>query len=114
LLIDGINIRDANLISGWQRQIGYIPQDIYLLDSTIKSNIAFGVSQQEIDESKMKKAIIAAQLEDFIKFLPLKENTLVGNRGVKLSGGQIQRIGIARAIYNEPKKDKDDQQQLMG
>jgi ABC-type multidrug transport system fused ATPase/permease subunit len=103
LLIDGINIRDANLISGWQRQIGYIPQDIYLLDSTIKSNIAFGISQQEIDESKMKKAIIAAQLEDFIKFLPLKENTLVGNRGVKLSGGQIQRIGIARAIYNEPK-----------
>lgn len=103
LLIDGINIDHKSLISGWQKQIGYIPQDIYLLDDTIERNIAFGITQSEIDKNKIKNAIIYSQLDTFVQSLPLKENTIIGNRGVKLSGGQRQRLGIARALYNEPK-----------
>jgi ABC-type bacteriocin/lantibiotic exporter with double-glycine peptidase domain len=103
LLIDGINIDHKNLISGWQKQIGYIPQEIYLLDDTIERNIAFGIPKSEIDKNKIKNAIIYSQLQSFIQSLPLKENTTIGNRGVKLSGGQRQRLGIARALYNEPK-----------
>jgi ABC-type multidrug transport system fused ATPase/permease subunit len=98
--IDGVDI-ESN-INGWQKNIGYVPQTVYLTDSTIKSNIAFGIDESSIDNHLMRNAIKSAQLEDFIKSLPDGIESLVGERGVKLSGGQRQRIGIARALYNNP------------
>jgi ABC-type multidrug transport system fused ATPase/permease subunit len=98
---DNNNIK--NELSLWQKQIGYIPQDIYLLDDTIKKNITFGLKDDEIDEKLLLKTLKIAQLKDFVDSLPAAINTFVGNRGVKLSGGERQRIGIARAMYNLPK-----------
>ena len=83
--------------------IGYVPQSIYLIDDTIKKNIAFGIPEQEINIVKLNEAIKVCQLSEFIERLPDGLNTLVGERGVRLSGGQRHRIGIARAIYNSPK-----------
>ena len=87
----------------WQKQIGYVPQNIYLLDDTIKNNIIFGIEEQKIDEKLLTDVIEISQLEKFISTLPNGINTQVGNRGAKLSGGERQRIGIARALYNQPK-----------
>lgn len=89
------NLRD------WQELLGYIPQSIYLLDDTVERNIAFGVSDNRIDDQKLERAIRAAQLEELITTLPRGEKTRIGERGVMLSGGQRQRIGIARALYHE-------------
>lgn len=98
--VDGVDVFDN--IRGWQQNIGYIPQSIYLLDETIRSNIALGIPDDEIDDEKLWGAIKAAQLEELIDRLPLRELTVVGERGIRLSGGQQQRIGIARALYNNP------------
>lgn len=87
----------------WQKQIGYIPQDIYLLDDSIKSNIAFGVDNKYFNQKDFDDAVRIAELKEFIHNLPEKENTIVGDRGVKISGGQKQRIGIARSLYFKPK-----------
>ena len=92
-----------NNIKNWQKLIGYVPQDIYLLDDTIKNNIAFGLNEHDIDHENVIKCIKLAKLDVFVNSLPEKENTIVGNRGVKVSGGQKQRIGIARALYNNPR-----------
>ena len=92
-----------NNIRNWQKLIGYVPQDIYLLDDTIKNNIAFGLNEQDIDYENVIRSIKLAKLDVFVNSLPEKENAVVGNRGVKVSGGQKQRIGIARALYNNPK-----------
>jgi ABC-type multidrug transport system fused ATPase/permease subunit len=100
VFVDGINIQDN--LRGWQNQIGYVSQSIYLLDDTIKKNIAFGIPETEINEDFISMALCDAQLEDFIYSLPDGINTLVGERGVRLSGGQRQRIGIARALYHNP------------
>ena len=89
-------------IRGWQNNIGYIPQTVYLTDDSIKSNIAFGVNADEIDSVKLNCAIKSAQLEEFIFNLPDGVETLVGECGSRISGGQRQRIGIARALYNDP------------
>ena len=87
----------------WQRSIGYVPQHIYLSDNTIAANIAFGVDDENIDYEAVKKVSKIANLHNFIlNELPKKYYTEVGERGVRLSGGQIQRIGIARALYHEP------------
>lgn len=86
----------------WQDQIGYVPQSVTLIDSSLKANIAFGVPVSEIDEGAIQLAIQSAQLEDFINSLPKGLETQVGERGVRLSGGQLQRIGIARALYHNP------------
>ena len=83
------------------KKIGYISQDIYLLDASIKRNVAFGVLDKEIDDSKVNSCIRLAQLDDLIQNLPLGFNTMVGDRGVRISGGQKQRIGIARALYRK-------------
>jgi ABC-type multidrug transport system fused ATPase/permease subunit len=83
--------------------IGYVPQDIYLIDETISENIAFGIDPTEIDQKVLKEAAHAAQILDFIeKELPQGFQTPVGERGVRLSGGQRQRIGLARALYHKP------------
>ncbi len=100
LLVDGQDIL-SNLPS-WQRRIGYIPQEIYLTDDTLRRNIALGLSDQDIDDDKIKEALQLAQLNDVIRDLPDGLDTVVGERGARLSGGQRQRIGIARALYNDP------------
>lgn len=97
---DGLDVRKN--VSLWQREIGYIPQTIYLSDDTIKNNIAFGIPEEEIDEEAVREAVRKAQLFEFVDNLPDGLDTMVGDRGVRLSGGQRQRIGIARALYHDP------------
>ncbi len=89
-------------LSSWQNKIGYVPQDIYLLDDTLRQNIAFGVPKNEIDDKQVIHAIKLSKLEDFVKSLKNGLNTIFGERGIKLSGGQLQRIAIARALYKNP------------
>ena len=102
MLVDGEEITDDNL-HDWQKNLGYIPQDIYLLDDTITRNIAFGVPDEEIDINIVKGAAQIANIHNFItEELPDKYQTAVGERGIRLSGGQRQRIGIARALYHNP------------
>lgn len=86
----------------WHKQLGYIPQTIYLSDDTIRNNVAFGISESEINDDMIWTALEKAQLTDFVKNLPQGLDTYVGDRGVRLSGGQRQRIGIARALYHDP------------
>ena len=86
----------------WQKQIGYIPQTIFLMDDSLRRNIALGIADTEIDEVAIVEALKSAQLEDFVASLPEGLDTVVGERGVRLSGGQRQRIGIARALYHRP------------
>ena len=86
----------------WQNEIGYVPQSIYLTDDSIRRNIAFGIADVNIDETKVINALKSSKLHDFVMSLPDGLDTVVGERGVRLSGGQCQRIGIARALYNEP------------
>ena len=83
--------------------LGYVPQDVYLSDDTIRNNIAFAVNENDIDLSRVKKSAKLAGIDSFINSLPQKYESNVGEKGVKLSGGQLQRIGIARALYFEPK-----------
>ena len=89
-------------IDSWRKQIGYVPQSIYLVDETLKNNIAFGLQEDLINEENLMKAIKEAQLEEFVSNLPKGLETIVGEGGVRLSGGQKQRIGIARALYGNP------------
>lgn len=101
-IADDISIDKSN-VDLWQRNIGFVPQSIFLSDSTIKENIAFGVDAQLIDNKKILEAANLANIMDFVSSLPDGLDTFVGERGIQLSGGQIQRIGIARALYNNPK-----------
>lgn len=98
--VDGIDIHQDE--DGWKSQIGYIPQNIFMLDGTIRSNVAFGVSESEIDDEKVWKALKEAALDDYVRGLPDGLDTEIGERGMRLSGGQRQRIGIARALYLDP------------
>lgn len=100
VLVDGKNIKED--YAGWLSKLSYIPQSIFLLDDTIRANVAFGWSEEDIEEDKIWKAIEEAQLADFIRELPDGLDTTIGERGVRLSGGQRQRIGIARALYGNP------------
>lgn len=101
--IDGTLIEAANL-GAWQKNIGYVPQQIYLADDTVTRNIAFGVPDDKIDHQAVIHAANIANIHDFVlKDLPHGYDTDLGERGVRLSGGQRQRIGIARALYHDPK-----------
>jgi len=94
---------DASNIRAWHNAIGYVPQHIYLTDSSIRANIAFGIADEAVDQQAIEKAAKAAQIHDFIvNELPQGYDTIIGERGVRLSGGQRQRIGIARALYKDP------------
>lgn len=98
--VDGVNI-EQNL-PAWQTQIGYVPQFIYLLDGTVKANVAFGVPTAQIDENRVIECLKRAQIDQFILSLPGGIEHQVGENGIQLSGGQRQRIGIARALYHDP------------
>lgn len=100
VLVDGVDIQSG--LRGWQDQIGYVAQNIYLTDDTLRRNIALGLSENQISDEAVNQAIHTAQLSEFVATLPDGINTIVGERGVRLSGGQRQRIGIARAIYHDP------------
>lgn len=100
--IDGTAICSEN-VRNWQQNLGYVPQNIYLSNDTIASNIAFGVARSEIDMNAVRNAASLAQIDDFISLdLSEKYDTVIGERGIRLSGGQRQRIGIARALYRNP------------
>jgi ABC-type multidrug transport system fused ATPase/permease subunit len=100
VLVDRQDIQHA--LRGWQDQIGYVPQSIFLTDDSLIRNVAFGLPRGQIDTAAVWRAIRAAQLEEFVQSLPQGLDTMVGERGVRLSGGQRQRIGIARALYHDP------------
>lgn len=98
--VDGVDIRTNPRT--WQQMVGYVPQSIYLCDESLRENIAFGVPPERIDDDAVRRALVAARLDDFVASLPSGLDTVVGERGVRLSGGQRQRIGIARALYHDP------------
>lgn len=98
--VDGVNIR--NDLRAWRSQIGYIPQFIFMLDGSIRENVAFGVSKENISDDNVWSSLEKAALLEFVKTLPKGLETEIGERGVRLSGGQRQRIGIARALYSNP------------
>ena len=98
--VDGVDISEN--VGEWHKQIGYIPQMIFMLDDTIKRNVCFGIKDTEIDENQLMKVLKEASLESFVQALPDGIETQIGERGVRLSGGQRQRIGIARALYRNP------------
>ena len=99
--VDAQSLDNTN-ISTWRQKIGYVPQEIFLIDDTVIRNIAFGINSEDIDFSKIIKAAKLAQIDDFITTMSEGYDTICGDRGVKLSGGQRQRIVLARALYHEP------------
>ncbi len=101
LYVDDLAL-SASTLRSWQNKLGYVPQSIYLTDSSIAENIAFGVAKEAIDSDALIKAAKIANVHDFVMGLEASYDTVVGERGVRLSGGQRQRIGIARALYNDP------------
>lgn len=102
----GVLLDDASLydfgMKTWQRQIGYVPQSPYIADDTLKANVALGTSRREVDEARVRQCLDLANLTEFVGTLPLGINTPVGDRGVRMSGGQRQRLSIARAFYQSP------------
>jgi ATP-binding cassette subfamily B protein len=100
LAVDGQSI-DSKNIRKWQNHIAHVPQSIYLTDSSIEENIAFGVPAQDIDHFRVRLAASQAQISHVIESWPLQYKTKIGERGIRLSGGQRQRIGIARALYKQ-------------
>ena len=97
---DGVDI--FKNYESWLAQVGYIPQSIYLVDESIRDNIAFGIDKDKINEKRIWEVLAEAQLKEFVEELPEGLDTTIGDRGVRLSGGQRQRIGIARALYHDP------------
>ncbi len=98
--MDGNNIEDIPF--AWSDIVGYVPQNVYLLDDTVRHNIAFGIKDKDIDDVKIWEALKEAQLDEFVRNLPNGLDTTVGERGVRFSGGQRQRVAIARALYHDP------------
>lgn len=100
ILADGVEVREH--YESWLKNIGYIPQTIFMIDSTIRKNVAFGCADEDIDDEKVWMALKEAQLDEFVRGLPEGLDTGIGERGIRLSGGQRQRIGIARALFEDP------------
>ena len=100
ILADGVEVREH--YQEWLKNVGYIPQTIFMIDSTIRKNVAFGYADEDIDDDKVWEALREAQLDEFVKGLPEGLDTSIGERGIRISGGQRQRIGIARALFEDP------------
>lgn len=100
ILADGVEVREH--YESWLKNIGYIPQTIFMIDSTIRKNVAFGCADEDIEDGKVWQALKEAQLDEFVRGLPEGLDTGIGERGIRLSGGQRQRIGIARALFEDP------------
>jgi len=100
VLVDGRDLHDN--LSGWQRNVGYVPQTVYLIDDSVRRNVAFGVPEQEIDDERVWQALREAQVDRVVRALPGELSALVGQEGGRLSGGERQRLGIARALYGDP------------
>ncbi len=97
---DGVDVMTD--YKGWLKNVGYIPQTIFMVDSTIRKNVAFGYPDEDIDDNKVWQALKEASLDEFVRSLPEGLDTEIGERGIRLSGGQRQRIGIARALFEDP------------
>ena len=97
---DGIDVKEH--YEEWLKNIGYIPQTIFMIDSTIRKNVAFGIADEDIDDERVWAVLKEAQLDEFVRSLPEGLDTGIGERGIRLSGGQRQRIGIARALFEDP------------
>ena len=100
IAVDGDNIHEN--LRAWQRNIGYVPQQIFLADASVRENVGFGIERERIDDAAVLRALRMAQLEEFVLAMPGGLDAPVGERGTRLSGGQRQRIGIARALYHDP------------
>jgi ABC-type multidrug transport system fused ATPase/permease subunit len=100
VLADGVDIREH--YDSWLKNIAYIPQTIFMLDDSIRRNVAFGYADEQIDDEKVWRALAEAQLDEFVRGLPEGLDSGIGERGIRISGGQRQRIGIARALYEDP------------
>lgn len=100
ITVDGKDIYNAD--TNWHKLIGYVPQNVFLVDDTVRNNILFGVDEKDIDENRVWRAVEQAQLKEMVEKLPQGLDTVLGERGVKISGGQRQRIAIARALYYDP------------
>jgi ATP-binding cassette, subfamily B, bacterial PglK len=100
VLVDGRDIQDH--LRSWQDKIGYIAQPVYLMDDTIRRNVAYGIEDEEIDDAKVWRALEDARIDDLVRALPGGLDEAIGEHGVRISGGQRQRIGIARALYHRP------------
>ena len=100
ITVDGTDI--STNLPGWYADIGYVPQLMYMLDDTIRANIAYGIARDRIDDDKIWHVLKEAQLDDYVRGLPEGLDTCIGERGMRISGGQRQRIAIARALYNDP------------
>ena len=100
ILVDGRNLHDN--LGGWQRNVGYVAQTVYLIDDSVRRNVAFGVPEEEIDDERVWQVLRAAQVDHLVRSLPGELNAIVGEHGDRLSGGERQRLGIARALYRDP------------
>lgn len=100
ILADGVEVREH--YHSWLKNVGYIPQNIFMIDDTIRKNVAFGYAEEDIDDQKVWAALKEAQLDEFVKSLPDGLDTGIGERGIRISGGQRQRISIARALFEDP------------
>src|SRR5581483_6408496 len=100
VLVDGTRLSDCR--EAWQRSIGYVPQDVYLVDDTLRANVALGWYGDEVDDERVREAVRLAELDKVVANLPQGLETRLGERGVRLSGGQRQRVGLARALYTRP------------
>jgi ATP-binding cassette subfamily C protein len=100
IAVDGRDIRSC--LNSWQRKLGYVPQAFFLVDGSVRQNVAFGIEAEHVDDLRLAQAVKAAELDKLVARLPNGLDTVIGERGVRLSGGERQRVAIARALYNDP------------
>lgn len=101
ITVDGVSLDRSNVL-GWRRLVGYVPQDVFMLDSSVRDNVVFAGRDFVAPDDEVWAALQQAQLADFVRSLPDGLNTVIGERGARMSGGQRQRVGIARALYRQP------------